>query len=215
MDMILFLSTLGHEPVKIRNNDYWYLSPIRNEKTPSFKINTKLNRWYDHGEGKGGNLVDFGILYYNCTVAELLQKLAGNFFLQQPVIGRTLIEDKSQHIIKVVDDFALSSYSLLRYLRQRRIPILIADKYCREVRYQINEKNYYGIGFKNDEGGFEIRNPYFKASSSPKCITSFNNGADEVIVFEGFMDFLSFKAIHQNEPEDRFDFVILNSLSFF
>ncbi len=64
-------------------------------------------------------------------------------------------------------------------------------------------------------GGFEIRNPYFKASSSPKGITTINNGADEVIVFEGFTDFLSFKAIHQNEPEDRFDFAILNSVSFF
>ncbi|MCH5684068.1 hypothetical protein LWM68_07155 [Niabella sp. W65] len=42
----------------------------------------------------------------------------------------------------------------------------IADRYCREVRYELNGKVYYGIGFRNDLGGFEIRNPYFKASSS-------------------------------------------------
>jgi len=74
---------------------------------------------------------------------------------------------------------------------------------------------YYGIGFKNDLGGFEIRNPYFKASSSPKGITTIDNSAGEVIVFEGFTDFLSFKATHQQDPEDRFDFVVLNSVSFF
>ncbi|MBN8789345.1 MAG: toprim domain-containing protein, partial [Terrimonas sp.] len=96
-----------------------------------------------------------------------------------------------------------------------RIPVDVADHYCREVRYECNGKVYYGIGFRNDLGGFEIRNPYFKASSSPKGITSFDNNADDVIVFEGFTDFLSFRAIHQQDHEDRFDFVVLNSVSFF
>src|SRR5699024_9685340 len=83
------------------------------------------------------------------------------------------------------------------------------------VYYQLNNKTYYGIGFKNDLGGFEIRNPYFKASSSPKGITTMNNNTKEAIVFEGFMDFLSFKTIHQHAPKNQFDFVILNSVSFF
>ena len=79
----------------------------------------------------------------------------------------------------------------------------------------MNGKEYYGIGFKNNSGGYEIRNPYFKASSSPKDITTFNNGAKEVTVFEGFFDFLSFMAIHKNQPQIPTDFVILNSVSFF
>ncbi|MGH2642974.1 MAG: toprim domain-containing protein [Chitinophagaceae bacterium] len=64
-------------------------------------------------------------------------------------------------------------------------------------------------------GGFEIRNPYFKGSSSPKGITTIKNNAEEVIVFEGFFDFLSFKTIHPTQAENRFDFVVLNSISFF
>jgi hypothetical protein len=46
-------SRIGFEPKTIRRNDYWYLSPLRNEKTPSFRITRKLNVWYDHGMGKG------------------------------------------------------------------------------------------------------------------------------------------------------------------
>src|SRR5690606_34209222 len=61
----------------------------------------------------------------------------------------------------------------------------------------------------------EIRNPYFKASSSPKDITTIRNNSNQAIVFEGFTDFLSFKAIYKNQPVDTSDFVILNSLSFF
>src|SRR5690606_16241833 len=75
IDMVSYLARLGYEPAKIRNVDYWYLSPLRDEKTPSFKINRKLNRWYDHGIGKGGNLIDFAILYSDCTVGEFLQKI--------------------------------------------------------------------------------------------------------------------------------------------
>ena len=215
MDMVNYLSSLGHEPSKVRNNDYWYLSPLRSENTPSFKINRKLNRWYDHGLGKGGNLIDFAIAYHGCTIGELLEKLAGNFSFQKPVAYQQKTEIETESRIKVLDAFTLTSLTLLRYLNRRRIPIEIADQYCREVRYEINGKIYYGIGFKNDSGGYEIRNPYFKGSSSPKDITTINNGEEEIIVFEGFMDFLSFKSIHQNEPEDRFDFAILNSLPFF
>ena len=215
MDMVDYLSTLGHEPSKIRNNDFWYLSPLREEQTPSFKINRKLNRWYDHGLGKGGNLVDFAIQYHGCTIGELLQNLNGNLSLQKPAVRSAKVVDEPEQKLNILGDFMLSSYPLLKYLEQRRISIDIADRYCREVRYELNGKTYYGIGFKNDLGGFEIRNPYFKTSSSPKGITTFDNGSKEAAVFEGFTDFLSFKSIHKNEPESRFDFVVLNSVSFF
>ena len=215
MDMVNYLSALGHEPTKITNNDYWYLSPLRQEKTPSFKVNRKLNRWYDHGLGRGGNLIDFGIEYHHCTFDKLLDKLSGNFSFQGPPALTLKNMSKPEPKIRVLCDFELTSYALIRYLEQRHIPIGIAKKYCREIRYELNSKTYYGIGFKNDSGGWEIRNPYFKASSSPKDITTIKNGSDEAVVFEGFTDFLSFQVLHKNLPEKSQDFVVLNSISFF
>jgi hypothetical protein len=215
MDMVNYLSTLGYEPAKTRNTDYWYLSPLREEKTPSFKINRKLNRWYDHGLGRGGNLIDFGIEYHQCTIGELLDKLSGNFSFQRPPSQTLKNMSKPEPKIKVLGDFPLTSYALLRYLEQRHIPLEIARKYCREIRYELNGKTYYGIGFKNDSGGWEIRNPFFKAGSSPKDMTTFKNSSDEAVVFEGFIDFLSFQVLHKNLPGNSQDFVVLNSLSFF
>jgi hypothetical protein len=215
LDIVNYLSALGHEPAKIRNNDYRYLSPLREEKTPSFKVNRNLNRWYDHGLGRGGNLIDFGIEYHHCTVGELLTKLSGKLSFQRPHAQMLKSVYETESKIKVLGDFTLTSYALLRYLEQRQIPIEIAQKYCREIRYELNEKTYYGIGFKNDSGGWEIRTPYFKASSSPKDITTFKNGSDEAVVFEGFTDFLSFQFLHKNLPENNQDFVVLNSVSFF
>ncbi|MDT0678723.1 toprim domain-containing protein [Autumnicola musiva] len=215
MDMVQYLSSIGHEPSKIRNNDYWYLSPLRQEKTPSFKVNQKLNRWYDHGLGTGGNIIDFGIAHYGCSVGEFLKKLNGGFSFQKPFKNRSKIENQPEHQLKISKDVELNSHALIRYLKQRKIPVEIATQYCREVRYELNAKNYYGIGFKNDSDGFEIRNPYFKASSSPKDLTTIKNGSDEVAVFEGFMDFLSLRALHQNLPGNSQDFVVLNSVSLF
>ncbi len=216
-DMVEYLLKLGHEPAKIRGINYWYLSPLREERTPSFKINRKLNRWYDHGLGKGGNIIDFAILYNNCTVGEFLYQLSGNFSFQKPLVIHSHEQDtrNTESKINILQEKALSSFSLLRYLQQRRIPIDLAESYCREVKYELNGKEYFGIGFKSNSGGYEIRNPYFKASSSPKDITTFNNGAKEATVFEGFTDFLSFMAIPKNQPQIPTDFVILNSVSFF
>ena len=75
IDLVDFLQTLGYPHQKIRGDDYWYLSPLRAEKTPSFKVARKLNLWFDHGLGKGGNLIDFVIRFYGCFVSVLLQKL--------------------------------------------------------------------------------------------------------------------------------------------
>ena len=216
-DMVDYLSKLGYEPAKVKGIDYWYLSPLREERTPSFKINRKINRWYDHGLGKGGNIIDFAILYDNCTVGEFLQQLSGNLSFQQPPVkqfDKQAVSEPDNKII-ILQEKALCSFSLLRYLHQRRLPMDLVDRYCREVKYELNGKEYFGIGFKNNSGGYEIRNPYFKASSSPKDFTTFNNGAKEASVFEGFTDFLSFMAIHKNQSQTPSDFVILNSVSFF
>src|SRR3954470_21585915 len=92
LDIVSYLSSLGYKPDKVRNYDYWYHSPLRSEKTPSFKVNRKLNLWYDHGIGKGGTTIDFIMLYFNCSLKEALQLLqarAGviSSFFHKPLHG--------------------------------------------------------------------------------------------------------------------------------
>src|SRR5665647_589964 len=87
IDIVEYMSSLGFQPKKIKGNDYWFLSPFRNEKEASFKVNKKFNVWYDHGLGKGGNLIDFGILFHKVSVTELLDKLGQNNFSFHQHIG--------------------------------------------------------------------------------------------------------------------------------
>ncbi|RRJ90767.1 toprim domain-containing protein [Flavobacterium macacae] len=215
VDMVGYLQSIGFEPVRIRGANHWYLSPLRTENDPSFKVDQRLNLWYDHGLGKGGTLIDFGMLYHGCTLREMLHLLSGNGVEPKGVFRQPSRTENDDAGIKVSSAHPIRSPSLLRYLEQRRIPQDIAAEFCVEVRYELNQKTYYGIGFRNDMGGYEIRNPYFKSGSSPKAISTVENGSDSVSVFEGFMDFLSFRAMFRGKPESNCDYLVLNSVSFF
>ena len=77
------------------------------------------------------------------------------------------------------------------------------------------EKIYIAIGFKNNAGGYELRNEYFKGSSSPKYVTYLDNKANKISVFEGFFDFISYQSIIKTSEQELTNFLVLNSLSFF
>ena len=75
IDLVDYLYSLGYQPQKIRNDDYWYLSPLRDEKEVSFKVNRNKNVWYDRGAGKGGTVVDGCLPFYRF---EKIQKFTSN-----------------------------------------------------------------------------------------------------------------------------------------
>jgi hypothetical protein len=216
LDLVVYLESLGHSPQKIRNNDYWYLSPLRPEKEPSFKVNRRLNAWYDHSLGRGGNLVDFGLLYHGCSVRELLQKIGPFFSLHPPKSSSLLAENSTESHIKVVHSEKLLHPALYRYLQERKIAVAVAKQYTEEVHFELAGKSFYAIGFRNNQGGFELRNRYFKGSSSPKDSTFIERkGATELAVVEGFFSFLSYQTHFQHKPQSLTNFLVLNSLSFF
>jgi DNA primase len=214
IDMVDYLASLGYTPKKIKKDDYWYHSPLRNERTASFKINRKKNVWYDHGSGQGGNLVDFGLLFHKCSITELLSKLNEMFSFHPPKQIES-VSAPAESSIQLLSERKIVSLSLLRYLKQRRIAESIAKKYCCEISFSTNGKAYTAIGFKNDLGGFELRNQWYKGSIAPKAVTSIGNSNKELAVFEGFFDFLSYQTINLNQPTSAFNFLILNSTSFF
>ncbi|MEP7231872.1 MAG: toprim domain-containing protein [Ginsengibacter sp.] len=230
LDLVDYLNSIGFQAKKVRGNDHWYCSPFREEKENSFKINRSKNVWYDHGAGKGGGVIDFIIEFYKCDVSDALQKLS-SFHLQKFVKNnyqRPLFHlhensllnhrDATETGIRIIAaKQPIDDPILCRYIRQRRIEKSIADTYSYEVHFTAGEKEkiYKAVGFKNNAGGYELRNEYFKGSSSPKYISYFNNKSKNLAVFEGFFDFLSYQTILQNKEHQLSNFLILNSLSFF
>ncbi|MDM1413264.1 toprim domain-containing protein [Myroides odoratimimus] len=205
------LEKIGTKKVKQTNREAWYLSPFRNETTASFKIDLLKNLWYDHGEGKGGNVLDFVMRYYKCELKEALQILDDeSFSFHQPTFQDDSIEKEKNYEIRAIKP--LTNTQLINYIQSRGISLKMAKKYSVELHYSLNDKKYFGIGFKNVLEGIEIRNRYFKGCLGTKSITLIENNCNQVILFEGWIDFLSLLILYP-KIENRFNYIILNSTS--
>lgn len=221
-----FLSRIGIEPSYKRGESQWYVSPIREpEHSPSFKVNTAINRWYDYALTQGGKLFDLAErLYPNQDASRLVEKLNSLFLFEQQnqdfslaakPIWQSVTDNRGNAPAITINEIRSlgNNPAITSYLESRGIPLDIARPYCKEVYYQLEDKQYFATGFENRSGGYELRNPYFKGSSSPKDITHIENEGKSICVFEGFMDFLSLLTLQKNLHSIRSDFLVLNSVS--
>lgn len=60
-----------------QDGEYWGLSPLKDEKTPSFSVNKEKQMFYDFSSGKGGNVLDFIKSFNKCSVGKAVQILKG------------------------------------------------------------------------------------------------------------------------------------------
>ena len=205
------LQSLGHFPTKQNEKEAWFINPFSKENNASFKINKNLNYWYLFSEGIGGNNTDLMKKYLNASISEVLNWAENqNFssFHHQTNNPKIFNLPKTYEILEVKD---IKHPALIQYLKSRKVE---NQKYLiQEIHYQINEKKYFGICFKNDSGGYEIRNAYSKTCLGKKDITSIKNDSKNVRVFEGFFDYLSFKKVENYLEKETSDYIILNSVS--
>jgi 5S rRNA maturation endonuclease (ribonuclease M5) len=214
ISIVEFLKNNGFCPQRENHKEAWYLSPIRKESTPSFKVSKILNRWYDHGLGKGGNVIDLVIeLNGDCTVQQALFILDRNkpsfSFQQQNAFAVFKPEDE----IKVEKVMPLRHPALINYLLKRKINPKQATRYARQIHYRLKGNRYFAIGIKNVSGGWELRNPYYKNAAAPKDYSYFSSSKQMVNITEGMFDFFSLISLYPDLPQ-KSDFIVLNSVSF-
>lgn len=219
-----FLASLGYTPTKQQGNKLWYLSPFRQESHASFKVNSDRNQWYDFGIGKGGNIIDLAeLLYKSSDVSYLIRKIEDNVPNCTSIFSTSFagIKEKQQtNYFENLQILPLSHPALMRYLWDRCIDLEMAASVCKELHYDSNGKHYFGIGFPNIAGGYELRNPFFKGCIAPKDISHFyaDKPKKACFLFEGFMDFLSFMTLKRKEnPQNtglrQQDYMVLNSVT--
>lgn len=206
------LLSLGHLPTKQNEKEAWYLNPFANESQASFKINKRINYWYLFSEGIGGTNTDFMKKYLNASVNEVLVWAEDqNFssFQKQNIPDQKFENPSKNYEILAVNE--IQHPALLEYLRERKVGN--QTQFLDEIHYRMNDKDYFGIGFKNDSGGYEIRNKYSKICLGKKDISTIKNDSNSLRVFEGFFDFLSFKNVENFLEKEPSDYLILNSAS--
>jgi len=58
-----------------QDGEFWGLSPLKDENTPSFSVNVEKQRFYDFSTGKGGNVLEFICQYNHCDFFKALRIL--------------------------------------------------------------------------------------------------------------------------------------------
>lgn len=220
------LQHIGCCPVNEKPRDLFYLAPWRAEKTASFYVNIPRNVWYDHGEGIGGDVVAFACMILekasqSCRVTDALEwiekTVGGAGHIALPRSELICSPTSAVNTLELKTIAPIRHIALVRYLESRRISLTAARRIYREawLHNHVTGKNFFALALQNEDDGYELRNPFFKGSLSPKTITFIRGQEvkpDCIHLFEGAMDYLSLLTRQDGNPLNG-DAIILNSLA--
>jgi len=223
-----FLARLGYQPAYKSGKEHFYLSMLREERTPSFCVDDKLGVWYDWGGAnpsgiKGGNVIDLALAYwYPLSFREVLEKINEVCNIEPGADLKFSRENLRPRKATKIPNYKISEIkelgnnpAITNYLQARGIwPV--AHEHLKEVYYYIEDekklrKYFFSAGWKNENDGWEVNNPYFKGCLGPKGLTLIPGDPQRLVLFEGMTDYLSWKFEQQNSGETV---ILLNGVTF-
>lgn len=217
-----YLAAAGFLPARVSGNDWWYRSPFREERTPSFKVDAARNLWFDHGEGRGGTSIDLAMaLLGNGSAGEAIRALSGFAGSVAPAVATAGFRPAgvARQATRGAEPVSVAALrpegAVARYLAEvRGIPFPVAAERVSEVSYRVSGgREYVAAGFRNRSGGYEVRSPRFKGSVGKKDFSVVGSPlrGEPVRIFEGFTDFLSALVLWPGER--GVPAVVLNSVA--
>ena len=222
--IVEYLERRGIRPVRKTPTYAMYRSPLKEETHPSFKVDMKKNLWIDYAEGRGGSIIDLYMRLEDCTLSEAICRL-GQKALEHtahsyssskretsisPNQRKDVTASGTRRLTSISDTVPPHSQEYLE--KERCIDLEKATPFLKCISYEVMGRRYEAIGFANSSGGYELRdNHLFKGTVAPKDITPiFENKAQPVCLFEGFMDFLSFLSMKEEVTNQS---LVMNSVS--
>lgn len=223
-----FLARLGHHPAYRSGKELFYLSMLRDEKTASFCVDEMLGVWYDHGGSnrsgiKGGNVIDLALAYwYPLSFREALEKISQVCSVEPEKAQSFPSENYRPRKANKIPHYRISEIkelgnnaSITSYLQMRGIwPV--AHDLVKEIYYYVenekkNRNHFFSAGWMNENGGWEVNNPYFKGCLGAKGMTIVPGDPHRLTVFESLTDYLSWKYEQEDHSQTVF---VLNGVTF-
>lgn len=213
------LDYLGQPLKKTAGGWHIYRCPWREDNDPSLNVSPDGKHWKDLSNGASGGIIE---LVQTCIGTTDFHRVCEQFndVTPRPISSfhqsKTLNEEKEENTessFAFFDVMPLRSKGLFAYLYSRKVNPDITKQFLMEAHYSFEQrtdgKYLYALAYKNNKGGYELRNQFYKGGTSPKAITTHMhiNGAP-VVVFEGFMDMLSFATLDGGVKKN---FLVLNS----
>lgn len=152
------LESFGIFPFKENPKTAFYFAIDREEKIPSLSVDFVKNKAFDFGNGKSYDLISIVQQINKCSVSEALKYLSKlDFTVQNELKYHENNTQISNHILEIKE---IQHPALIQYLKSRRA---FEQKHrIKEIHYELKGRKFFGIGFQNNSGGFEIRNLHSK-----------------------------------------------------
>jgi hypothetical protein len=221
VSIMLFLQRLGKKPAKETPRYALYSAPYRTDVHPSMVVYKQTNRWTDLSKGISGDVIDLAKLIYGVGFTDAVR------YIVDDISAGSVVDEIKAASCKAADEAVkrmtvsrLENARLCSYLSTRQIDLSVANRYCVEVYYWHKARQYFALGFENISHAYETRNAFFKRCVGPKDISIIKKhpGNKNCLVFEGFMDFLSYATLSQKNPTqfpfgEDIDAIVLNSVA--
>ena len=187
-------------------------------RTENNKYSVNNTGFYDFKTGEGGGIIKAVMNTQNKTWKEALE------FLQDFSGVQDYVAERKKHISLSSNEKSSTEISnivipnndkLLSYFKERGISKEILQENTQQIHFSTGEKKYFGIGIENLSGGYEIRNPLAKTKIGKNDISVIKgNKEEEILVFEGMTDALSFLQLQkENNRNNNRTLIILNSIT--
>ena len=195
----------------------YYPAVWRSEKNASIAVDTSQNVWQDFGgsgAAKGGDPIRLIEVWDHKTAFDAAQYLLVHHFKKTTETAQTELKFENESTQKYLGDYPIDNIQLDYLVNVRKIRPETAMKWTRKVFYLLGQKKVFAVGFRNDKGGWELRTNKYKVTMGEKWYTTIpgRNKRNHLIVFEGFIDYMSALDLHQADFFEA-DCVVLNSLA--
>ena len=132
-----YLNSLGIQPAKEKGSYGMYRSPLREDNTPSFKVDYNANLWCDYGTGEGGTLIDLVMKQHQCNaygaICRLEQGDTASFSFHGKELPERDTKRQAASPIEIRRIQPLQNPALIRYLQERGISPGTASPYVQEM----------------------------------------------------------------------------------
>ncbi|WP_373709185.1 Eco57I restriction-modification methylase domain-containing protein [Kaistella sp.] len=215
LDYFLHLEQKGKVQFERKTgHDYYF-------RTENNKFSVSEKGYFDFKTGTGGQIIKAVMELEKLEWKDALEFIK-NFNNQ--VDNKKWIAEKRRNFtgsndqenanVIITNSFRPNNEKLISYFEERGISKEVLIENTRQIHYEIEGKNYFGIGIENLSQGIEIRNPMLKTKIGLNDISEIKGNIDEMVVFEGLTDMLSFlQLLKTNNQKNNRTLISLNSTS--
>lgn len=216
VSIIDLLHSVGIEPARSVGKQLVYCSPLTGEQSPSFYVEPNKNVFNCFSSGEKGDVVRLALLMEGGSYKKAFDRLRTikpdrnhSFSFSGQPSARS--QSNTTEGMQLIQAKPLENSSLIAYVRQRAIPLLLATQYLHEVHYLNRGQRFFSLGFKTDVGSYALRNAGFKGWLGQSMYTTVSvQDSPAINLFEGFFNFLSALAYYQLSIPN-YTTIILNS----